>query len=365
MITTVALPRAAFGEREATFLRMGELEALLHRTATGVEVVRLRNARGAVQVLPFLGGMVWDAAFDGVRLGMDGMFDGPRPASVITGTYGCLLFHSGLLRNGCPGPEDAHALHGEMPCAPMDGAELEAGEDAAGPFLRLTSRRDHAEGFGAHYLATPGVTLRAGETGFDVTMQVRNLSGKPMDLMYMAHANFAFPPGARLLQPAPYDPEHVAVRTVVPGHVHPTPEYEARLAALARDPALLEQLDPALCDPEQVFYLRGLRPDADGRAHHLLRRPGGDGFGLSYALADFPHTVRWLLHDPDQQVAAFALPSTCEPEGYTAERRKGHVQSIPPGGERGFAVRISYLDSSAAAAAEARLRTLASGTARS
>ena len=116
---TAELPRPGFGESERLFLRAGPLEASLFRFGSGVEAVRLANGRGHVLVLPFLGGMVWDACFDGVRLGMDSMFTEPRPADIITGTYGCLLFHSGLLRNGCPGPEDTHALHGEMPCAPM------------------------------------------------------------------------------------------------------------------------------------------------------------------------------------------------------------------------------------------------------
>ena len=353
---TAELPRPAFGEAERLFLRAGSLEAALFRFGTGVAAVRLANARGHVLVLPFLGGMVWDACFDGVRLGMDSMFPEPRPADIITGTYGCLLFHSGLLRNGCPGPEDTHALHGEMPCAPMDSAALQAGEDADGPYLRLLSRRAYAEGFGAHYLAIPSVTLRPDATSFEVGMEVRNRSGKPMELMYMAHANFGFPVGARILQPAPWTPEHVRVRNAVPGHVRPTPEYERLLERLALDPAALQTLDdPALLATEQVFYLSGLRPGPNGRIEVLLRRREGDAFGISWREGAFSHCVRWLVHDPDQRVAAIALPSTCEPEGYAAERRKGNVRTLGPGEGTEFAVRLAYLDRDGAATAAERI----------
>ena len=342
----VELPRAAFGDAERAFLHAPGLQAGLFRYSTGVEAVRLANARGHVLVLPFLGGIVWDAAFDGVRLGMDGMFAAPRPSAEILGTYSCLLYHAGLLRNGNPGPEDTHALHGEMPCALMDSAALEAGEDQAGPFLRLRSRLDYARGFANRYRAEPTVTLRPDATSFDVGMQVENVGGRPMDLMYMAHANFAFAPGARIVQPAPWTPAHVVVRTAVPGHVQPTPAYAALLEQLARDSASLETLDdPDRLALEQVFYLRGLQPGADGRVTVALHRREGDGFAISWPQADFSHCVRWLLYTPDEKVAAIALPSTCEPEGYTAERRKGNVRTLAPGDAASFAVRLAYLPS--------------------
>lgn len=354
MTANVSLFRGAFREgapREVLRAAIGggALRAEARRTARGVEILRLSNDAGWVDVLPFLGAMVWDARFGGgPNLRMAGKFDEPRPASGILGTYGCLLFHAGLLRNGCPGPEDAHPLHGEAPCAPMDEAELELGEDAEGPSLRLVCRREHAEGFGPRYLAAPSVTVRPGATVFGVEMAVRNLARRPMDLMYMAHANFAFVPGARVLQPVPWTPDRIRVRTAVPAHVRPTPDYLARLEALAREPGRLAALDPALCDPEQVFYLRGpFATDGAGWARSALRRPEGDGFVLEHRPADFPHLVRWLLHDPDERVAAFALPSTCEPEGYTAESRKGNVQSLAPGDERRFPVRLGWLDRAA------------------
>jgi hypothetical protein len=341
MAATIPLYPDVTGE----ILRAGELTATLFRFHTGIPALRLHNRRGEVVVLPWMGGMVWSARFDGVELAMASGFDAPRRAASIAETYGCFAFHSGLLRNGVPAPEDNHAAHGEFPCAPMDRAWLELGEDAEGPFLRVVSAREYVMGFGAHYSAHPSLTLRPASTLFDISLSVRNLSGKPMELMYMCHVNFAFVPGARCLQPAPFTPDRTAVRHAVPAHVQPNPAYLALIGDLARNPARMEVLDePELYDPEQVFYLHGLGTDVRGDTHLMLARPEGDGFAMSYAPASFPHTVRWILHDPDQQVAAFALPSTCQPEGYAAEKRKGHVRLLPPDAQADFSVRAGYLD---------------------
>ncbi len=81
----------------------------------------------------------------------------------------------------------------------------------------------------------------------------------------------------------------------------------------------------------------------------MLRRPEGDGMFVSYDPEVLPHVVRWVLYNADQQVSALALPSTCEPEGFLAESRKGHVLSLAPGKQAAFAVRTGYLDRPAAA----------------
>ncbi|MBB4266487.1 aldose 1-epimerase family protein [Roseospira visakhapatnamensis] len=355
----IALEKHAFRPRERTVATFAGMTASTFVYDSGIEAVRLTTPRGHLVILPFFGQMIWDAVFDGVDLTMDNMFSMPRPADVIVGTYGCFAFHSGLLRNGCPSPEDDHPLHGEMPCAPLDAAGLACGEDAEGPYMAVTGHREYVMGFGAHYMARPRVVLRPGSTLFDIMMSVENLSGDPMDLMYMCHVNFAFCEGARIIQPAPFDARHTVVRTAVPGHVRTTPEYLSFIDRLARDPGAMEVLDePARYTPEQVFYIRDPGTGADGRTALMMRRREGDAFHIAYDTATFPHTVRWVLVNRDQKVCAFALPSTCEPEGYLAEREKGYVRTLPAGGTAAFAVRLGYLDAQAAEAAATHIRAL-------
>jgi hypothetical protein len=358
-MTRVHLARALFGERERTFLETDGVTVSLFRYDTGVEAVRLANALGHVVVLPYLGQMVWEVTFAGVAMRMGSMFAVPRPATQIADTYGCYAYHSGLLRNGVPGPEDTHQAHGEMPCAPMDSAAVELGADTEGAFVRLTGEREYVRGFGSHYLATPSVTLRPGASLFDIAMRVKNIGGAAMDLMYMCHINPVFVADARIVQPAPWSPEVVVARTAVPAHVTPTQEYLATIEDFAARPERTEVLSASLpLDPEQVFYLHGLRTDTAGQTHLMLRRPEGDGFLISYSPEKFPYTVRWLMRNADQQVAAFALPAICLPEGYAAEKRAGRVQSLPPGATADFTVRTGYLDAAAAAAMEDRIRSL-------
>jgi hypothetical protein len=356
---SVALDQAQFGEAEKPLLRTDGLDVSLFRYQTGVAAARITNRRGHLIVLPYLGQMIWDVVFDGVRLTMGSMFAMPRPADGIRDTYGCFCYHCGILRMGNPGPEDDHPLHGEMPCAPMDGAWLEVGEDEEGPLLRLVSEREYIKGFGDRYIARPSVTVRPDRALIDIAMAVENRAGRAMDLMYMCHVNFALPEGGRIVQPAAFTGENMVVRTAVPSHVPANPEYLALIAAIAHDPSILETLDdPDRFDPEQVCYIRNLRTDARGVAHFLLRRREGDGFAIGYRPTDFPHTVRWILCNADQQVAGFALPSTCEPEGYTAEKRKGNVQSLPPGGRKDFSVRAGYLGRGEAESLAALIRSL-------
>ena len=134
------------------------------------------------------------------------------------------------------------------------------------------------------------------------------------------------------------------MRTAVPAHVTPNPDYLALIDALAKDPAVMEVLDdPDRYDPEQVFYLRNLKQDDNGIIHQMMRLEQGEAFAISYPAADFPKCVRWVLVNGDAQVAAFALPSTCEPEGYLAEKAKGNVRLLAPGERASFPVRLGYL----------------------
>jgi len=353
---TIPLPRDAFHAEARTLARTDGLTVTGRRYPTGVESLTIGNARGRVEVLPYMGQMVWDAVFDGLRLTMGSQFDMPRLAPTIIGTYGCLAFHSGLLRNGVPAAADTHPVHGEFPTAPMDEAALEIGSADGTAFVRVTGRRDHIEGFGPHYRARPSVTLTAGSAMFDLGMDVENRSATPMELMYMAHVNFAWVPGARIDQSAPFSPDRTRVRAAVPAHVTPNPDYLALIAELADDPARMQVLDePQRYDPEQVFYITDPGTDAEGIAHLLMRRPEGDGFALDYRPEEFPRLVRWVLVNGDTQVAAFALPSTCEPEGYLAEKAKGNVRLLAPAGRARFGVRLGYLTQSEAAARAAEI----------
>jgi len=353
------LRRQDFTEQPHIIGSAGGFSVTAFRYPTGIEALLIENERGNIIVLPFMGQIVWRATFDGVDLTMGNSFSMPRPATTIVETYGCFAFHSGILRNGCPSPQDNHLLHGEMACAKMDKTRLLFGEDEQGLYVQVTGEYEYVMGFGAHYLARPTVRLHAKETLFDITMDVENLSSAPMELMYMSHINFAYKHGARIVQPVDFSPEKVQVRTAVPSHVTPNDRYLSLIDELAANPSIMEVLDePERYDPEQVFYIRGLPVDAEGKTHQMLQLPSGDGFAISYPVAAFPKTVRWIFVSGDAQVAAFALPSTCEPEGYLAEKAKNNVSILASGERAIFPVRLGYLDQQSAERYAAEIRAL-------
>jgi hypothetical protein len=80
-----------------------------------------------------------------------------------------------------------------------------------------------------------------------------------------------------------------------------------------------------------------------------MLRPEGDAFAIAWDPEVMPHTIRWVLANSDQRVAAFAMPATCEPEGYLAEKRKGNVRSLAGGATASFVTRIDYVDAKHAA----------------
>ena len=128
MSARIDLHRSSFDDRERPFCEMGEFRISTFRYASGIEALRVKNARGEIIVLPFKGQQIWRAAFDGRDLTMKSMFDEPVDTMVYLETYGAFLIHCGLTGLGAPGPEDSHPLHGELPNAPFQTAWIEVDE---------------------------------------------------------------------------------------------------------------------------------------------------------------------------------------------------------------------------------------------
>jgi hypothetical protein len=329
--TTIAIRKAFFTETERPFVEDGELRASLFRYDTGVEAVRVSNARGEIVFLPFQGQQVWDARFDGRTLTMKSLFTMPVCTRQFTATYGAFLIHCGATAMGNPGKDDTHPLHGELPNAPYQKAAIVLGNDDKGPFIALEGEYRHTIAFECDYTAHPRVTLRPGEAVLEVSMEIQNRRKVPMDLMYLAHINFRPVDGGRLVYSAPCTPSSVRVRTVIPSDIHPEPGYEAFLRELAADPSRHNVLKPGLAfDPEVVFYL-SYRADAAGWGRSLMVHPDGYASYVGHKPHQLPHGVRWISRIPDQDGIGLLLPATAEPDGYLAEKAKGNVRALPAG----------------------------------
>lgn len=330
----VELYPALFTETPIEVLHAGKWSVIAKKYPSGIESLTITNDKGYVEVLPFMGQIIWDACFNGSSLRMANMFSQPQQANLIEDTYGCFAFHSGLLAAGCPSPEDTHPLHGEFSCAPMDKAKLVISDST----VTVESTREYVKGFGNHYLAKPSVSLHEGCSMFDIHLQVTNLSKyASMPLQYMCHLNYAFIQDGIMSQNLP---EGVfQLRQSVPAHVKPTKEW----TQLNRDIIAGKREADSLAgaedyDPEIVFFADGVDNYTDYGVFNL-KSPDGTVFQTEFATADFPVVTRWVLYNADQKVAAFALPGTSRPEGRRAAEQAGTLIHLAAGETRDFNVR--------------------------
>lgn len=336
MKTKIMLDRSYFADLKKDILINDHFTVSVFKYLSGIEGLTIANEKGHITLLPYMGQIIWDVQFNGISLVMKNMFSQPKPAKCIVDTYGCFAFHSGLLSNGCPSPEDTHPMHGEFSCADMDRAWLEVDEDS----VALVSEYEYCMGFGFHYIARPSVTLKAGATRFEIKMNVKNLTSVDMPLQYMCHMNYAYVENGRISSNLPQSA--FKLRESIPAHVKPTPTwlaYNEEIKQMQKSGSTLTLLDqPDMYDPEIVFMADHI--DQYGKdAVFEIDSPKGYGFKTEFSTGDFTSATRWILYNGDQQVAAFVLPATCRPEGFLAAKKAGTLLILKPGEEKTFKVK--------------------------
>lgn len=332
----VKLHKEDFCLHEKEVVCTKDLKVITKKYPTGVESLIVKNSRGHVEILPFMGQMIWDLVFDCKSLKLTNMFDMPRPAKTILDTYGCFAFHSGILANGCPGPEDNHPMHGEFSVAPMDEVVLDVADDV----IKVISKFEYCQGFGFHYAAAPSVSLGSNDTFINIDMEVKNLTHARMPLQYMCHLNYAFIHDAVLSSNIPDNA--FDLRESIPSHVHPTPEWHSFIERLKQNQLngnYFNKLDdPKYYDPEIVFLSKKLT-QYDDNAVYEMTSPNGQVYFTEFATSDFPYATRWIMYNQDLQVAAFVLPATCHPEGYAAAARNSTLIFLEHNEVRNFQVK--------------------------
>lgn len=322
-----------FTEAPARLASHAGMTATCRRYGSGVAGLTLANEDGHIDLLPFQGQQIWDAMFFGRRLTMGSMFDEPIITQDYLSNYGAFFIHCGVTAMGNPGPGDTHPLHGELPNALYQEARLLIGTDEDGPYMALAGAYHHRVAFTHHYVAEPVITLRARGGRIHAELTVRNLKQAPMDLMYLAHVNFRPIDRARLIDTVPDDPAHMRVRATLPQGYVPSESHKQLLAEMLADPCKHRDIVPGRAiDPELVLSL-DCRTDAAGLAHSMQLLPDGTADFVSHRPGELNHGIRWLSRGGDQDALGFMLPATADPNGYTAEKAKGHVRVLPPKGE--------------------------------
>ncbi len=359
-LVTIDLQPEHFTARETVLARSGGMTAATFRYRSGVAALTITNAVGRITLLPFQGQQIWRAEFFGRPLTMQTPFEEPVDTQDFLRTYGGFFLHCGALAMGDPGAEDRHAVHGELPNARYQQAQLVIGRDAGGAFMRMTGRYRHAVAFTHDYIAEPAVTLHSESSRIHLEMRVRNLRHLPMDLMYLAHINFRPVDGAKLIDTVRAG--GLRVRSALPGGLVASEEYQRLLAALDRDVASHRDIvSGAAIDPELVLALDPL-PDAEGWAHGMQLLPDGAADFVSYRPAELDHCLRWMTRNPGMNALGLMLPATAEADGHAAEKAKGNLKTLAPQAEFRCGVICGALEPRAAAELRGRIeRTVALG----
>jgi hypothetical protein len=340
--TTIHLFPHQFGPKETILVESGELSASLFSFDSGVLAVRMKSDVGELVVLPFQGQQIWSAVMDHRNLTMQTIFDQPYPTRDFLSTFGGFMLHCGATAIGSPGPDDQHPIHGELPNAPYESAQIVMGEDQDGKYIGLTGTYRHKMSFNYNYVAHPLVKMYYGSSIIHVSMTIKNLRQTPLPFMYLAHVNFKAVDNGEIVYCTPCDPQHVKVRSSVPSHALAKPGYREFIDRLKEHPEEHLVLKPELVfDPEIVFYILFLA-DEEGWSRVMQVHPEGSADIVRHRLDQLDHGVCWISRMPDQQALGLE-PSTGEVDGFTVENKKGNVRHLGGGQSFHCDIRIGSL----------------------
>ncbi len=341
-MTTIPLCKEAFTHTPRVLAKTDVMTAAAFRYRSGVEAVRIDNARGYFILLPFQGQVIWRAAFDGHDLWMRTAIEEPVPTRDYLATYGGFLYHCGFTAMGCPAADDTHPLHGELPNIPYEEAVLTVTDDA----MTLSGAHRERVAFTTDYTFSPAVTLRADATVLDITVDAVNNRQSPMDYMYLTHINFRPYDGGELIYSAPYDSAHVKVHRKFPAHMDPAAraKLSAYMDAVAKDPAVHHVFNPEaqIYNPEVCMTIL-YDADAAGFAHTMQLLPDGCAHYVSHEVSAQPYVIRWLSRTGDEDSCGMALPATAEHNGREQARRDGQLRTLAPGERYTARLRIGLL----------------------
>jgi Domain of unknown function (DUF4432) len=326
-MTALNLNAIEFTRVETLIVDAGAISVFAFRYASGVAALRVCNKVGEIIFLPFHGQQIWDASFYGRRLTMRSMFDEPVNSRNYLENYGGYLLHCGATAMGNPGPQDNHPVHGELPNAAYQTAELTIGEN----YVELSGTYRHTIAFSHNYYVEPRLRIYADHGRMEMDFKIHNLKADAMDVMYLAHVNFRPQDGARIVDTVPDVAKYFNIRDRIPEFFGPKPDHATMVKSLKKNPALhrIFMSDVAI-DPELVMGLT-FKCDSEGYAHSMQILEDGTADFISHRPRELQRGVRWITRTANQDALGLYLPGTAEADGYLAEKAKGNMVSIAAG----------------------------------
>lgn len=329
----INLYRDMFSKEERLLYESASLMASMFTYSTGVEAVILRNNKGCITLLPFMGQMIWRADFLGHELTMNSIYDEPELCrDSFKESYGCFLMHCGLTAMGNPTEKDTHLPHGELPIANYKNVYISIGTDEKGEYIALGGTCTHKRAFEYNYTFSPECRLYAGASTIESNISFTNHKDLPLEYYYLCHVNHRPVDGSKLYYTAKH--ENIVAHHEVPENY---PDKQAKLTnmyldKLDKNMSIMDVIDKNTQSyaPEIVFTCR-YDADSEGYAHTLQLLPDGYACYLRHRPDELPYGIRWIARTKDEDALGMVLPATAEHKGLLYCRDNGQENYLNPG----------------------------------
>ena len=340
-----------FTRDEKEILSFGKLSASLFTYSTGVKAVRLKNDRGSIVLLPYMGQMIWRAEFDGYDMTMKTIFEEPIPAKeCFHETYGCFLMHCGLTAMGNPTTEDTHTPHGELPICKYQTVYLVSGEDEGGKYVGLSGVYTHKSCYALNYDFSPLVKIYEGKTVINIDASFTNNKDVPLEYFYLCHINHRPIDGATLEYTA--DRKSIKVNHEVPEDYFSKEDADASnayLAELDKNPGIMDKVGAeGQCYRPEIVFKCTYTPDENGNAYTMQYDKGGHSTFVIHRPEELPFGIRWISRTEDEDTMGMVLPATCEHLGRLYCQRNGQSRFLGKGETVTYRMQTGLLNSAEA-----------------
>ena len=329
----IYLHKEMFSGNEKVLFNNESFTVSIFRYSTMVEAVTIKNNKGYITVLPFLGQMIWDMEFLNHKLVMKSIYDEPEySCSDYSQCYGCFLMHCGLTAIGNPKENDNHIPHGELPISRYQNAYIVIGEDDKGKYIGIGGVYTHKKAYAYNYDFSPEIRLYEDKSTIDVTVNIKNNKDIPLEYFYLCHINYLPVDGAKLLYTAKH--ENITLhKESLDDYIEPwasaTREYMKRLD---ENIAIMDTVDKMSQSyaPGIVFTCK-YDSDKDGKAHTMQLLPDGYSCYVCHSPEELPYGIRWISRTEDEEAMGMVLPATAEHKGLTQSRLSGQQRYLKTG----------------------------------
>lgn len=338
-----------FSEKEYELVSHGKISVTAFKYSSGVEALKIENAKGGFVILPFKGQQIWNLHFAGKDLTMKTTIKEPTAETEYLKNYGGFLYHCGINSFGVP--DGNHPQHGEIPNAEYKSAYIICGEDEHGKYVSVGGHLDYDVAFTKKYRFSPKCTVHEDETVLRIDVTLENLKHAPMEYMYLCHMNFVPWDGAKLIYNAPRDKEHIKVHKIVSDALpsDKAAKLKSFMDSVQENPSIHDSVgaDGEIYDPEICFAIK-YNGDDNGRGYTMQYKEGEGACFVSHPTDVLPVGVRWISRTADEDAMGMILPATSEHLGYEDSKKKGYLKYLAPMEKLEFYIETGYLEESAA-----------------